>query len=275
LQEDLHLAYRNYYTHEERRGFLGRICYDAFAVAYRAVNSVPSFLVGLRGPRRKIRSMFLDDLPPGRLFDVGCGDGAFLHRMIQQGWTGGGIDFDEAAVRAAKDKFGLSLLSGDFQTVDISERDYDAVTMSHVIEHVVDPVETLAKCRAILRPGGRLVVTTPNALGLGHQRFTRNWRGLEPPRHLQIFRPRTLAECAGHAGFQVISSGSTAANADYLIAASHSIASAPEDERALGGGWKLRSALHGVAFQYREQKALRKDPEAGEECVLICLNPFQ
>jgi hypothetical protein len=142
--------------------------------------------------------------------------------------------------------------------------------MSHVIEHVTDPVATLEKCKGLLRQGGRLTVTTPNARSLGHAKFGRNWRGLEPPRHLQIFSPRTLAGCAEQAGFKVDFAGSTAANADYIIAASHSIARAPEDAMGgIGGGWELGPAIKGVFGQYREHLALRNKPDAGEETVLI------
>jgi hypothetical protein len=115
----------------------------------------------------------------------------------------------------------------------------------------------MRKCRELLKPGGRLVVTTPNARGLGHARFGASWRGLEPPRHLQIFSPPTLAECARRAGLEVLEAGSTAANADYLSAASLAIAQA-RDDQPVGGGWKLNTALPGVLFQYREHFALRK-----------------
>ena len=272
LTEDLHLAYRNYYTHEARTGLLGKVLYPSFAGAYQVAKLIPSIVVGLYRTRHRILHMFLDDLPPRRLFDAGCGDGAFLYRMRLRGWRGSGIDFDAAAVAAGKERYGLDLLEGDFLSTEIKERDFDAVTMSHVIEHVPDPVATIRKCRDLLRPGGRLVVTTPNARGLGYARFGAAWRGLEPPRHLQIFSPLTLAECSRRAGVEVQEAGSTAANADYLSAASLAIEQAVENE-PIGGGWKLGTALPGVLFQYREHFALRKDPLAGEEAYLISIRP--
>jgi 2-polyprenyl-3-methyl-5-hydroxy-6-metoxy-1,4-benzoquinol methylase len=272
LKEDLPLAYRNYYTHEVKAGFVGRVLYPLIAGAYQIGKYVPTVVVGLRRPRQRILSMFLDDLQPGKLFDAGCGDGSFLQAMKRQGWRGGGMDFDAAAVAAGKERYGLDLLVGDFVTAELDEHDFDAVTMSHVIEHVPDPIAAMSKCRKLLRPGGRLVITTPNAHSLGHTRFGPHWRGLEPPRHLQIFSPPTLAECARRAGLEVEEAGSTAANADYVSAASLAIAQAREGE-PVGGGWKLNTALPGMIFQYREHFALRKNPLAGEEAFLICRRP--
>lgn len=266
IDEDLHLAYRQYYTHEARAGLFDRIKDQAITRGYQLVNLPFLLLFGLFGPRRRLHTMFLDDLEPGRLFDVGCGDGEFLDRMRRRGWAGAGIDFDGAAVVSGKEKYGLDLVCGDFQSATIKGKGYDAVTMSHVIEHVTDPDATLKRCWELLRKGGRLTVTTPNARSLGHLEFARNWRGLEPPRHLQIFSPQSLARCAERAGFTVEFAGSTAANAAYIIAASHSIARAPKDA---GGAWELGPVIKGALAQYREHLMLKKNPEAGEEAILI------
>ena len=69
---------------------------------------------------------------------------------------------------------------------------FDAVIMSHVIEHVPQPRELLAECARLLKLGGRLVMLTPNAESFGLDYYGRCWRGLEPPRHLQIFSQPAL-----------------------------------------------------------------------------------
>ena len=81
----------------------------------------------------------------------------------------------------------------DFQTADFDTDGFDAVTMSHVIEHVPDPVAFLDKCRRVLRPGGRLVLSTPNVRSLGHKRFRQSWRGLEPPARYSKYTVRSAA----------------------------------------------------------------------------------
>jgi 2-polyprenyl-3-methyl-5-hydroxy-6-metoxy-1,4-benzoquinol methylase len=75
------------------------------------------------------------------------------------------------------------------------------VTLSHVIEHVHDPVETLRHCCRVLEPGGYLWIETPNVDSAGYATFGRFWRGLEAPRHLVIFNADSLARLLRQVGF--------------------------------------------------------------------------
>jgi SAM-dependent methyltransferase len=81
---------------------------------------------------------------------------------------------------------------------------FDAVTMSHVIEHVHDPLADLADAFRLLRPGGLLFIDTPNIDALGHQIYGPHWRGLEPPRHLVIFNVKALQGALAKTGFEDI-----------------------------------------------------------------------
>lgn len=273
LTEDLGLAYQTYYTHVEAAAGSAGLVYRLSKWAYWTGIRIPAVLTGIYQERREFVRMFLRKLPPGRLFDAGCGDGQFLHLMAQEGWRGIGVDFDAAAIETGKKRYGLDLAVGDFQTVPIEEAAFDAVTMSHVIEHVPDPIACLDKCRRLLKPGGRLVVSTPNIRSLGHQTFKAAWRGLEPPRHLHIFPHHLLGECARRAGLKVIRTGSTAVNADYILSATMAIAHAPPGTSQIGGGWDARYALKAILFQYREHFALRRNPDAGEEAFLVAERP--
>jgi SAM-dependent methyltransferase len=78
--------------------------------------------------------------------------------------------------------------------------------MSHVIEHVHDPVATLGAVFSLLRPGGFLYVDTPNIDALGHESYGRYWRGLEPPRHLVLFNRNSLRDLLRAQGFETIRS---------------------------------------------------------------------
>lgn len=273
LKEDLGIAYRTYYTHAEPKGMVAAAKYQLLSFGYRACIAIPACFFGLLRERWQFQHMFLLECRPGRLLDIGCGDGSFLHRMERHGWSGTGMDFDAAAIKAGRQKYGLDLAVADFMETDFAEAGFDAITMSHVIEHVPDPAATFEKCRRLLKPGGRLVVSTPNSLSLGHQQFQACWRGLEPPRHLHILSPRLLARCADQAGLKIVRAGSTAANADYIATASLAIQAAKPDEELIGGGWNVQFALRGVAFQYREQLALRRQPDAGEEAFIVAERP--
>jgi SAM-dependent methyltransferase len=135
-----------------------------------------------------------------RVLDVGCGGGAFLAAAAQAGWEAVGIDFDAKAVEGARRR-GLDARLGGLERVAHEVDAYDAVTLSHVIEHLHDPAGALATIHGILKPGGRLYVETPNIDALGRLLYGRHWRGLEPPRHLVIFNRRGLADLLRRSGF--------------------------------------------------------------------------
>lgn len=266
LPEDLDLAYQSYYTHSEPVG-PSAIVHRALKWACSAAVTIPALVTGLYQEQHEFTRMLLGDFAPGRLLDVGCGDGQFLHLMAKEGWQVRGIDFDAAAIETGRKRYGLNLSIGDFQSFHFETVGFDAVTMSHVIEHVPDPIACLEKCRSVLRAGGRLVLRTPNVRSFGHERFRGSWRGLEPPRHLHIFTPNLLGECAERAGLSVVRTGSTAVNADYMSNASLAIERAPADSGVAGP--RFRYTLTALAFQYREHFALQRNADLGEEAFLV------
>jgi 2-polyprenyl-3-methyl-5-hydroxy-6-metoxy-1,4-benzoquinol methylase len=122
--------------------------------------------------------------------------------MARLGWDATGLDFDPRAIAAARSR-GLNVSAGDVRSMAYSAASFDAIVMTHVIEHVVDPVGLLKECRRILKPQGTLVLVTPNPSSLGHRIYGRAWRGLEPPRHLVIFPPEALRLACAKAGIGV------------------------------------------------------------------------
>ena len=220
LPADIGKAYARYYTHVSRDG-MGRkgvlkqiyeeITSGYFANKYHYPAGSRPFLrrslgrlaylfpIRRRGMDGVVR--FLRAKPEGRLLDVGCGSGDWLALMRGLGWQGVGVDFDENAVKVARAR-GLEVTCGALEQQNYPDGSFDALTLSHVIEHVPDPVQTLAECLRILKPGGTLVVLTPNASSFSHRRFKQDWRGLEPPRHLHIFSNQSLAALLARAGFK-------------------------------------------------------------------------
>ena len=216
----IHLAYRDYHTHrspaEDRKrsaavrfgrsllhGYLNsRFRYDfrpALRVGVRVVPLVPG---GSGLASMHVRALPLPD-GEGRLLDVGCGNGEFLARMRAAGWQVEGLDPDPAAVELAK-RAGLAVDEGTLSSVEPRLARYDAITLSHVIEHVHDPLATLQACYAALRPGGVIWIDTPNLEARGHRRFGRDWFPLEPPRHLAIFTASSLRSLLERAGFTAL-----------------------------------------------------------------------
>ncbi len=136
----------------------------------------------------------------GKLLDVGCGNGHFLADAAAVGWEAVGIDVDLAAVAAGR-AAGLEVTAEPLQALALREPGaYDAITASHVVEHVPDPVAFLGWCTKLLRPGGVIWVATPNLAADRHRLLGASWRGLDPPRHLVLFDASSLAWALGAAG---------------------------------------------------------------------------
>lgn len=215
--ETLPLAYRNYYTHDatpdwDAHHALPRRFVHALANGYRnrrfRANLTPSLRIGrlfrhipsLRD-RLDRNLRHLPPVPPNsRLLDIGCGDGAFLAKARAIGWDVLGVEPDPIAARRAQDR-GLSVIIGSYEEVSGLEGQLDVVTLSHVIEHVHDPLALLRKAHALLAPGGQLWIETPNLASWTHQRFQAAWRGLEPPRHLVLFTWQSLRRALSQSGF--------------------------------------------------------------------------
>jgi SAM-dependent methyltransferase len=215
IPDDLLLVYRRYYTHggasPPPETAIRRLyhhvqgAYLARRFGYRrpAMAAWTGWLL-LAAPQHRYateRLVFgLAAVPSGRLLEVGCGSGALLLPLQRVGWTVEGVEPDPQAVSAAH-SLGLEVHLGTLEEQAYPADRYDAVVLNHVLEHVYDPVPLLAECRRVLKPGGRLVVVTPNHESWGHRRYGRAWRGLEPPRHLRIFSPRSVEQAARRAGF--------------------------------------------------------------------------
>ena len=203
--------------------------------------------------------MYLPPQRDGRVVDVGCGSGTTLDQLRGLGWRTEGVDFDPMAVAAASSR-GLDVRLGSLQDQHYPERSVDAVTMSHVIEHVPDPVGLLRECRRVLKPDGRLVVVTPNAASLGHLRFGMDWRGLEPPRHLQVFTAPSWKRALALAGLRPATLRTSASGAAFYHAGSR---------RGPGDGPAARQDAAARRFEREERRWLADHPWAGEELVSV------
>ena len=154
-------------------------------------------------------------VPHGRLLDVGCGAASYLARMRELGWEVQGVDLSHDAARVARERYGIPVEVGMLSEARFPDNRFAVITMSHVIEHVPDPLAYLAECRRILAPGGRLIVRTPNLGGFASWLFGKDWMALDPPRHLVLFTPATLRACVEQSGFRVLQERSDPAMASF------------------------------------------------------------
>lgn len=238
-ERELGAAYADYYTHHEPPAA------SSLQRVYRRLLRLTS----LYRERERLNLMLLDNIPPGRLLDVGCGSGQRLATFRSRGWRAEGQETDPRAPK------GVHI--GPLEKLALPESSYDAVVMNHVIEHVPDPVALLAECRRLLKTGGRLVAITPNLDSRGHRRFGANWRGLEPPRHVHLFTPKSLQGITHRAGFEQIEVWTTGARAVGIALGSLALQRRGRYDMQVRPS--LGDSLRAVWFQLRA---------TDEECVL-------
>jgi 2-polyprenyl-3-methyl-5-hydroxy-6-metoxy-1,4-benzoquinol methylase len=137
-----------------------------------------------------------------RVLDIGCGFGESLGYHRERGCDAHGVEADRNILRVAE-RHGLNVKVGLFDAAHYEPASFDVVTLDQVIEHVSAPAEVLAGVHRVLKPGGMLVVSTPNADGWGARLFGRRWIHWHAPYHLQFFSRASMARCAADAGFEL------------------------------------------------------------------------
>jgi 2-polyprenyl-3-methyl-5-hydroxy-6-metoxy-1,4-benzoquinol methylase len=204
--------------------------------------------------------------PGGRLLDIGCGVGALVETLGHLGWNAEGIDTDEEVVAVCRAR-GLRVSLGTLEEQRYPDNHFDVVTMMHVIEHVPDPVGTLREVHRILKPGGRVLMLTPNTKSLGRQRFGMLWLGLlEVPRHLCLFNGAILSLAAQRAGF-ARAVWHTSARISFFC--SLNAFELRHHQRSAYGPVSRESRLHAAGFEREVRRRLRRDPEVGDELHLV------
>ncbi|UCG79032.1 MAG: class I SAM-dependent methyltransferase [Nitrospirota bacterium] len=260
--------YREYYTHgedeppTEKANVIIRSTKRLIRLPYSALKRI---LLVTRG-RKRLDLMYVGRLKPGRLLEVGCGNGDRLNKIRKLGWEVEGQDIDTKAVNYARKKHNLKIHHGELQGLLLLDSEYDAVVLNHVIEHVHDPVDLLRECHRLLKLGGRLVVVTPNINSFGANIYRVHWFGLDPPRHLYLFSMETLKKVAVKAGFGNPRIWTTAVKAETFARGSMII----NEGMSLKGSnsSSIYRFIAPMIFQIKAKILHMFSPGSGEECVL-------
>lgn len=131
-----------------------------------------------------------DDSRRPRLLDIGCGMGAFLLAGRELGFDVQGVEPSESHSRIGRDVFGLPIATAYFRREDFEPQSFDIVILSHVIEHLFDPRRALADIADLVRPGGLIMVMTPNAESSSALLSGAAWSMLAPDDHVTMLSPR-------------------------------------------------------------------------------------
>ncbi|MFT3809198.1 MAG: class I SAM-dependent methyltransferase [Micropepsaceae bacterium] len=135
----------------------------------------------------------------GRLYEIGCATGLHLHQFRKEGWSVSGCDPSSLAAQQACDIYEIDVDAGDEASCLPRQSDLDIVMISHVLEHLFDPLAAVKRAHAALADDGLIVLEVPCAIA--PELLPPGWFSFE---HLHYFSPETLMALLGAAGFEVI-----------------------------------------------------------------------
>ena len=160
------------------------------------------------------RADFVDRLPrdpSARILEIGCGTGATGALALSEGRAGNyvGVELFEAAASEAREVLS-DVITGNVESLDFSWQpaSFDALILSEVLEHLVEPGEVLKKLARFVRPGGMVLASSPN---ISHWRVIRELvrgkfeladQGVFDRTHLRWFTPQSFAQMFEDAGFR-------------------------------------------------------------------------
>ena len=141
-----------------------------------------------------------------RLMEIGCGSGVLLQTAIARGWQADALELSPELAAIARETNPTSQITvSDVLDHTTGAGDYDAVMALDVLEHVLDPVLMLRNCCGLLKPGGLLLLQTPNTSSLRFRTQGAAWEMMDPDQHINLFSPRGLVALLGRSCFEIVS----------------------------------------------------------------------
>lgn len=144
---------------------------------------------------------------PGKILDIGCGDGHFLYLCKNEGFDISGVEYDRNLSEYANKKAG-NVLPGKYDKQMFPENYFDVITMIQVLEHIPEPQKILEIAKYHLKPDGIIVIEVPS-IHAPHfllynltrmKKFVNNPRGIIHS-HCNYFSVRTLTRLLNDCGF--------------------------------------------------------------------------
>lgn len=159
---------------------------------------------------RGLREVFREHLdtierfvrPPASIVDIGCAFGYFLEVAASRGWSAQGVEVSSFAASKARENAGVPVHTGTLASAGLESSSFDAATMWDMLEHSFEPRKELAETNRILKPGGYLFLTVPDAGSVPARLMGRHWYGFKSAaEHNYFFSKHTLERLLSEAGF--------------------------------------------------------------------------
>lgn len=183
-----------FYYPEDYGPYLGTIVHEA--------GSPNSYKAKLLSSLKRVfdtKALAIPRMQPGKMLEIGCASGRYLHIMAGRGWSVQGIEFSPEAAEKAR-SLGYDVVTGAVEEIKLEETSFDLVVGWMVLEHLHHPLRVLKKLRSWIEPNGKLVLSIPNAGSVERRIFGPRWYALQLPTHLYHYdvpRLRKLLELAG------------------------------------------------------------------------------
>ena len=163
---------------------------------------VETFLIPIARYFFRFNTMNLPKMLPGRMLEVGCASGAFLHKMKGNGWQVRGIEFSEKAAKNAAE-LGYPVYAGALDTAPKPDIAFDLIVGWMVLEHLHEPILGLRKLRDWAEPDAWLVLSVPNSGSFEFNLFKEKLYALHLPNHLFHFTPASLDKILSASGWKL------------------------------------------------------------------------
>ena len=144
---------------------------------------------------------YISKLLPGRVLDIGCGLGWILS-VISDEWEKYGVELSKFASDKANNH--AQILTGAFTENNFIDNWFDLIIMSHVIEHIEDPVDNIKEVSRILKKRGSLILATPDFDSGCARLFGNNYRLLNDSTHISLFSNDSMHRFLRDNGFNIL-----------------------------------------------------------------------
>ena len=185
----------SYYYPDNYAPYLSTLVPSNSNEVFKRIKTIAKFLLDPK-------SQAIPDMQPGRLLEIGCASGMFLHNMAQKGWDVKGVEFSRSSADYAI-KLGYDVYCGALESAPEPSEPFDLFVGWMVLEHLHDPVACLTNMRRWAKPNSKLVLSIPNANSYEFSIFKQNWYALQLPNHLYHFTPETISKVLLESGWEL------------------------------------------------------------------------
>ena len=140
----------------------------------------------------------------GKILDLGSGSGLFSIAAKERGFDVISLEQSKASVEISK-KIGTNVILSDLNSQLAMEfaSKVENITLNHVFEHIINPLEFLKKLRNKIKQNTKVVIVVPNSSSIWRYIFREKWNGWDPPVHVHLYNQKSLKIILDKAGYKI------------------------------------------------------------------------